>query len=69
MGEFEMGKTVDYQINVPGNGVYFFIIDGCVKINNHTLNKRDALGVYNTNSIPFETEAKSRLLIIETPML
>jgi len=69
MGDFEPGQTIKYDIKIPGNGVYVFVIDGAVSIDNTSLNKKDALGVYNTNSIIIETEAKSRLLLMEVPML
>jgi len=69
MGEFEAGKEFNYEIKTPGNGIYVFVIDGTLKINGSTLNKRDALGVYNTSSIIIETEAPSRLLIMDVPML
>jgi redox-sensitive bicupin YhaK (pirin superfamily) len=69
MGDFEPQKQINYDIKTPGNGVYIFIIEGAVKINGQDLNKRDALGVYNTSSITIDTEAKSRLLIMDIPML
>ncbi len=69
MGDFEAGKQISYVIKTPGNGVYIFLIDGSLKINGVTLNKRDAIGVYDISSIIIETEAQSRLLIIDIPML
>jgi redox-sensitive bicupin YhaK (pirin superfamily) len=69
MGDFEPKKQINYDIKTPGNGVYIFVIEGTVKINGQDLNKRDALGVYNTSSITIDTEAKSRLLIMDIPML
>jgi len=69
MGDFEPGQGVKYDVKTDGNGVYVFVIDGEVKIDDTVLNKRDALGVYNTSSFIIETEAKSRLLLIEIPML
>jgi redox-sensitive bicupin YhaK (pirin superfamily) len=69
MGDFEPQKHINYDIKTPGNGVYIFVIEGAVKINGQDLNKRDALGVYNTSSITIDTEAKSRLLIMDIPML
>jgi redox-sensitive bicupin YhaK (pirin superfamily) len=69
MGEFEAKKEINYEIKTPRNGVYVFVLDGSVKINGLILNKRDALGVYNTSSIIIETEAQSRLLIMDVPML
>ncbi len=69
MGEFEAGKEINYDIKTSGNGVYVFVLEGSVKIDDSKLNKRDALGVYNTSSIKIETEALSRLLIMDIPML
>jgi len=69
IGDFEAGQKVNYTFNTTGNGLYVFVIEGSVKIDGATLNKRDALGVTDTSSLTIETEAKSRLLLIEVPML
>ncbi|MEZ2336002.1 pirin family protein [Mucilaginibacter sp. RCC_168] len=68
MGNFEAGKTLNYDIKTPGNGAYVFVIEGSVKINSMVLNKRDALGVYDTSSFTIEPEEFSRFLIIDIPM-
>ncbi len=68
IGEFEAGKSIQYDIKTPGNGVYIFLLEGAVKIDGDELNKRDALGVYDTSSVTIETVAHSRLLILEVPM-
>jgi len=69
MGRFEAGKTINYEIKTPGNGLYIFVLDGSLKINDQLLNKKDALGVYDTGSITIETQAESQLLLMEVPML
>ena len=69
MGDFEAGKQIDYTISQPGNGVYIFILEGSVKINDQGLNKRDALGVYDFGSLTIDTEAHTRLLIMDIPMM
>jgi len=68
MGDFEAGKQITYDIKKPGNGVYIFVIEGVVKINNQVLNKRDAIGVSDTNSLFIDTEATTTLLIMDVPM-
>lgn len=68
MGDFEAGKNLNYDIKTPGNGAYVFVIEGSVKINSTVLNKRDALGVYDTSSFTIEPEQFSRFLIIDIPM-
>jgi len=69
MGDFESGQTINYDVKIPGNGIYIFVIEGAAKIDGHTLNKRDALGVYDLSSLTIETEAQSRLLLMEIPMM
>lgn len=68
MGDFEAGKEVNYDIKTPGNGAYIFVIEGSVKIGDKVLTKRDAIGIYDTSSFVIETEAFSRLLIMDIPM-
>ncbi|MHB8206125.1 pirin family protein [Mucilaginibacter sp.] len=69
MGDFEPGQTINYDVKIPGNGIYIFVIEGAAKIDGHMLNKRDALGVYDLSSLTIETEAQSRLLLMEIPMM
>jgi redox-sensitive bicupin YhaK (pirin superfamily) len=69
MGDFENGQEINYKITIPGNGVYIFVIEGSAKLEDTLLNKRDGLGVYNTSSFTIKTRAKSRLLLMEIPML
>jgi len=69
MGGFDAQKKINYEIKTPGNGVYVLVLEGALKITDRLLNKRDALGVYETDSIIIETEAESRVLIMEIPMI
>jgi redox-sensitive bicupin YhaK (pirin superfamily) len=68
MGDFEAGQQINYDIKYAGNGAYVFVIEGSVKINSTVLNKRDAMGVYETSSFTIEPEELSRFLIIDIPM-
>ncbi len=68
MGNFDAGQQLNYSITLPGNGAYIFVLEGVVKIGSQTLNKKDALGVYDTSSITIDTQADTRLLIIDVPM-
>ena len=68
MGDFDAGQSLTYDIKIPGNGVYTFFIEGSADVEGTTLNKRDAIGVYDTSSFTIETKSQSRLLIMEVPM-
>lgn len=68
MGDFEPGQQIKYDIQIPGNGAYIFVIDGQVAVEGTVLNKRDALGVEDISSFTLETLKQSRILIMEVPM-
>ena len=68
LGDFEEVTSVDYMLKKKGNGVYIFVIEGIFKVANEKLEKRDALGIWNTESITFEAQSKSQVLLIEVPM-
>lgn len=68
LGEIESGKSVSYSMHQANMGVYIFIIEGKIKVNNLELSKRDGIGIYDTNSFQLETLADSHLLLIEVPM-
>jgi redox-sensitive bicupin YhaK (pirin superfamily) len=69
MGKFDAGQQVSYSIKTPGNGAYVFVLEGGVSIAGSQLNKRDAIGVYDSSSFTIETNSETHLLIIEVPML
>jgi redox-sensitive bicupin YhaK (pirin superfamily) len=68
LGDFEKATEKIYRIKKEGNGVYVFIIEGTIKIGDQQLNKRDALGVWETEFISFEVQPQSKILLVEVPM-
>ncbi|PKQ67823.1 pirin family protein [Raineya orbicola] len=68
LGNFEKGKTTTYQIQKQGNGVYAFVIEGKTQIAQEALNKRDALGVWETDNFEIEFQENTQILLIEVPM-
>ncbi len=69
LSELQAGKVIDYAVKFPDNGVYIFVIEGAVEIDNNTIAKRDAIGVYSTSRFSIRATQDSRLLAIEVPML
>ncbi|MBK7104834.1 MAG: pirin family protein [Ignavibacteriae bacterium] len=68
LGDFEKGKTISYKIHNENNGVYIFNIEGKIKISDETLNRRDALGIWEIESFEISAEEDSKFLLIEIPM-
>ncbi len=50
------------------NGLYIFVVEGEIEVGDTTLNKRDAIGVYDTDSVAVSAKSASELIIIEVPM-
>jgi quercetin 2,3-dioxygenase len=68
LGKFDSASQQEYKIQHPGNGAYVFIIEGKATIENQELNKRDALGIWDTDAFSLNIDAGSEILIIDVPM-
>ena len=67
--DLDAGAALDYKKKFAENGVYFFVIDGSVKIGEQSLNKKDAIGLSEVDGITVIADIDARLLAIEIPML
>ena len=66
--KLEAGVSIDYTNAFKGNGVFLVVINGSVNINGQQLNKRDALGIEDTDMFSITTIEEAELLVIEVPM-
>ncbi len=68
LGNLDKGFNTEYSIKRNGNGVYAFVIEGDVTINGEKLNRRDGLGISETDKISISADSNARLLIMDVPM-
>lgn len=68
LGEFDVEKSLVYTIKKPGNGVYVFVIEGSLNVEGESLKKRDAIGIWDTETIRFTVQPQSKVLLVEVPM-
>lgn len=70
LGNLDKGKEKTYRLkDAENNGVYIFMIDGKVNVaGEFNLNRRDAIGIWETEEFKIVCEEASRILIIEVPM-
>ena len=68
IGEIEAGKKIGYHMHQSHAGVYIFVIEGEVKVDDTVLSRRDGMGVYDTHSFELETLEDSHILLMEVPM-
>lgn len=64
----EAGKTIEYKNAFSGNGVFLVVVNGSVKVGDIVLNKRDAIGVYDTDSFSITASNNAELMAVEVPM-
>jgi len=68
LGKFDKGVNADYQLKQKGNGVYVFVLNGDVKINDQQLHTRDGYGIWDTDSFSITAETDAEFLLMEVPM-
>ncbi|WP_317127919.1 pirin family protein [Hyunsoonleella flava] len=64
----DAGNSVSLSPKNVDNGVYVFVAEGRVKVSGNTLDKRDAIGVWDVNKIEILANENSEVIIIEVPM-
>jgi quercetin 2,3-dioxygenase len=68
MGYFQKGSEVPYIFNHENKCIFIFLIEGKLRVNDTPMQKRDALGVWETGHISLFCEETAEFLIIETPV-
>ena len=68
LGEFDASIEISHDIKSANHGIYLFVIEGSLTIGDITLNKRDGIGIYDTDSVLATVHKHSKLLLIEVPI-
>ncbi len=69
LGDFEPGNKGTYAFKKKGNGVYVFVLEGEVEINDQLLSKRDGYGIWDVDQFDFKAMGTSKVLLMEVPMV
>ena len=68
IGKYDSKSKDEYTLKNKENGIYFFVIDGEITINDQQLLERDGMGLWDISQINFVAEARSRVLVMEVPL-
>ena len=68
LGEFNEPKELNYELKSKDNGLYVFVLEGDVIVEDHSLELRDGIGLWDTDHVNLKTTSGSRLLLMEVPM-
>lgn len=68
MVSLEKGNVIDYTVHDSKNGMYLFLIEGSISVEEIELNRRDGLGIWETSAINIKATDSAQLLLMEIPM-
>ncbi len=66
LGYFDKARQINYEFNSANKCLFIFVIEGSIKVNDTALPAKDAIGIWDTESISILCEEESHFLIIET---
>ncbi|RDK87172.1 pirin family protein [Marinirhabdus gelatinilytica] len=68
IGEFTETTKTTYEVHNRAHGIYLMVIKGTVIAEDETLNERDAIGIWDADTITISATTGSKALLIEVPM-
>lgn len=68
LANLDAGTKLNYKVNKPGNGVYFFVLNGDLEAAGQSLTTRDAVGITETENFEVKAKSYAEVLAIEVPM-
>lgn len=69
LGTLKKGFTGTYEMRNEKNGLYAFVIDGDVRLNNEALKRRDGMGISETDKVTISADTDAEILLMEIPMM
>lgn len=69
LADVEKDTLLIYKNKFTGNGVYLFILEGEGELNGEKLQRRDAIGIADTDEFEIKALSETKLLAVEIPML
>jgi redox-sensitive bicupin YhaK (pirin superfamily) len=68
LGLFDAGQQVPYTFNPANKCLFIFAIKGNITVNGTPLRHRDALGIWEVDTLSITCDTRAEFLLIETPV-
>jgi quercetin 2,3-dioxygenase len=68
LGYFNMPQEMTYNFDPVNKCLFIFIIEGKIRVDGIDLLGRDAIGIWETNTVSIHCETGAHFLVIETPV-
>lgn len=69
LGKLDKDLSIDYSLRNAKNGVYAFVVEGTVTINGEKLDRRDGLGITETDKLEIKANSDAEVLLMEIPLI
>ncbi len=66
--DLDSGKSIELHAKSSNNGIYVFVVNGKIEVDNNKLGKRDAIGLWELENVDIVAKEESEIIIIEVPM-
>jgi redox-sensitive bicupin YhaK (pirin superfamily) len=68
LSKLDKGTELNYSLKNKDHGVYAFLLEGDITINEIILNRRDGLGISEVEDLKIKANADAEILLMEVPM-
>src|SRR5690606_15983487 len=69
IADLDAGIELSYVPKGQNAGMYAFVLEGEITINDEKLNTRDGLGITEVNELSIKAGSNAKLLLMEVPMV
>jgi hypothetical protein len=68
LGDFDANHEITYKPKLKTNGLYIFVLEGNVTINDEKIAKRDAFGIWDYDSVSLHFDSQTQVLLMDVPI-
>lgn len=68
LGYFDAGQSISYNLNPTNKCVYIFVMEGEIEIAGEHIGKRDAIGIWESDSFAIRSTIEAEFIVIEVPI-
>ncbi len=67
--DLDANNSMSLTVKNQNNGLYIFVVNGNIIVEGNSLEKRDAIGVWDIETIQITSNENSKFIIVEVPMM
>jgi quercetin 2,3-dioxygenase len=68
LGKLDKDVELNYDLHKDGNGVYVFVLEGELSVNDVVLERRDGLGISEESRLSIKANSDAEVLLMEMPV-